>query len=114
MFTGVPKGFRTPVAAVKGKIPGLSRSAAIPGNPVKISLPCILAYHRSLKSTPIFIPILYRFYTATRRPTMNQTLKIDTREARSKLSIPADRRPYWRQLTPGVFIGYRKNATGGV
>ena len=45
---------------------------------------------------------------------MNQTPKIDTREARNKLSIPADRRPYWRQLTPGVFIGYRKNATGGV
>ena len=40
--------------------------------------------------------------------------KLETREARIKLPTPADRRPYWKQLTPGVFIGYRKNATGGV
>lgn len=40
--------------------------------------------------------------------------KLETRESRLKLPAPADRRPYWKQLTPGVFIGYRKNATGGV
>jgi integrase len=40
--------------------------------------------------------------------------KLETREGRLKLPAPADRRPYWKQLTPGVFIGYRKNATGGV
>lgn len=40
--------------------------------------------------------------------------KLETREGRLKLAVPADRRPYWKQLTPGVFIGYRKNATGGV
>lgn len=40
--------------------------------------------------------------------------KLETREGRLKLAVPADRRPYWKQLTPGVFIGYRKNMTGGV
>ena len=45
---------------------------------------------------------------------MKKAAKIDTPEARSKLAIPADRRPYWQQLTPGLFVGYRKNATGGV
>lgn len=40
--------------------------------------------------------------------------KLETREARNRLPAPADRRPFWKQLIPGVFIGYRKNPTGGV
>ena len=40
--------------------------------------------------------------------------RLETREARLRLPVPKDRRPYWKQLTPGVFIGYRKNTTGGV
>lgn len=40
--------------------------------------------------------------------------RFETREARLRLPMPADRRPYWKQLFPGLFIGYRKNTTGGV
>lgn len=45
---------------------------------------------------------------------LSRDSRIETREARQRLAIPADREPYWRQLTPGVFIGYRKGSKGGV
>ncbi|QFY42686.1 site-specific integrase [Candidatus Methylospira mobilis] len=45
---------------------------------------------------------------------MTRDAKLETREARGRLEIPQDKRPYWRQLTPGVFLGYRKSKTGGV
>ena len=38
--------------------------------------------------------------------------RLETREARSNLK-PAHE-PYWRLITPGLFLGYRKGATGGV
>jgi integrase len=45
---------------------------------------------------------------------LSRDSRIETREARQRLPIPADREPYWRQLTPGVFLGYRKGPKGGV
>ncbi len=45
---------------------------------------------------------------------LSRDSRIETREARQRLAIPADREPYWRQLTPGVFIGYRKGPKSGV
>lgn len=40
--------------------------------------------------------------------------RLETREARLRLPPPKDREPFWKQLQPGLFIGYRKNPTGGV
>ena len=37
--------------------------------------------------------------------------RLETREARSRL--PVQHEPYWRQITTGVFIGYRKGKLGG-
>lgn len=45
---------------------------------------------------------------------LSRDSRIETREARLRLPIPADREPYWRQLTPGAFLGYRKGPKGGV
>ena len=45
---------------------------------------------------------------------LSRDSRIETREARQRLAIPATREPYWRQLTPGIFLGYRKGPTGGV
>jgi integrase len=45
---------------------------------------------------------------------LSRDSRIETRDARQRLAIPADREPYWRQLTPGIFIGYRKGPKGGV
>ncbi len=38
--------------------------------------------------------------------------KLETREARARLKVRAE--PYWRQIHPGLFVGYRKGKTGGV
>lgn len=38
--------------------------------------------------------------------------RIDTRNARSKLQPQHE--PYWRQIQPGLFLGYRKSTNGGV
>lgn len=38
--------------------------------------------------------------------------RIETREARTRLKQQHE--PYWRQIHPGLFVGYRKGATGGV
>ena len=38
--------------------------------------------------------------------------KLGTREARSKLA--KQHNPYWREITPGLHIGYRKGERGGV
>jgi site-specific recombinase XerD len=38
--------------------------------------------------------------------------RIETREARRKLLVAST--PYWRSISPGVFIGYRKGPTGGI
>lgn len=38
--------------------------------------------------------------------------RLETRESRSRLK--AAHEPYWRQIHPGLFVGYRKGATGGV
>lgn len=45
---------------------------------------------------------------------MARDYRLETRDARARLPIQADREPYWRQLTPGIFLGYRKGPTGGV
>lgn len=37
--------------------------------------------------------------------------KLDTRSARSNLEVR--RKPYWRSISQGHYIGYRKNKTGG-
>ncbi len=37
---------------------------------------------------------------------------LGTREARSKLARRHN--PYWREITPGLHIGYRKGKRGGV
>ncbi len=44
-----------------------------------------------------------------RRP---RDARIETRDARSKLARQED--PYWRQITPGLAVGYVKGARGGV
>ena len=37
--------------------------------------------------------------------------RLETREARRRLAVAHE--PYWRQIHPGLFIGYRKGETGG-
>ena len=38
--------------------------------------------------------------------------RLETRDARLRLSVAHE--PYWKQLTPGTFVGYRKGPNGGV
>ncbi|WNV04197.1 tyrosine-type recombinase/integrase [Candidatus Methylospira mobilis] len=44
---------------------------------------------------------------------MVRSSTIETREARLRIKEQANREPEWRQIVPGVFLGYRKAATGG-
>jgi integrase len=43
---------------------------------------------------------------------LSRDARLETREARARLK--ASHEPYWRQITPGLFLGYRKGARGGV
>lgn len=40
--------------------------------------------------------------------------RIETRQARLRLPVPADREPYWRLVHEGLHLGYRKAPRGGV
>jgi integrase len=40
--------------------------------------------------------------------------KLDTREARLRLKVREDREPYWRLISEGLHVGYRRNENGGV
>lgn len=43
---------------------------------------------------------------------LSRDARLETREARSRLKIRHE--PYWRSIHPGVALGYRKGARGGV
>lgn len=48
---------------------------------------------------------------------MGRTVKdtrLETRQARLRLSVKKDREPYWRLLRQGLHLGYRKTTNGGV
>jgi integrase len=48
---------------------------------------------------------------------MGRTVKdtrLETRQARLRLTIKKDREPYWRLLRQGLHLGYRKSPQGGV
>src|SRR5580700_4630039 len=58
--------------------------------------------------------IRYALPSDIRHSRMSRTLrdaKLDTRSAR--LRLPARREPYWRSVSEGLAIGYRKGAKGG-
>jgi integrase len=40
--------------------------------------------------------------------------RLETRQARLRLPVPADREPYWRLIHLGLHIGYRKSTRGGI
>jgi len=42
---------------------------------------------------------------------MSTALRLQTREARKKLSQRSE--PYWLEISRGRYIGYRRGATGG-
>lgn len=42
---------------------------------------------------------------------LSRDARIETREARYRLKVSKE--PYWRQIHPGLFIGYYKGSTGG-
>ena len=43
---------------------------------------------------------------------LSRDSRLETREARQRLAIAHE--PYWKLLSPGIFIGYRKGPKGGV
>ncbi|BBL73007.1 tyrosine-type recombinase/integrase [Methylomagnum ishizawai] len=43
---------------------------------------------------------------------LSRDARLETRDARARLKIQHE--PYWRQITPGLFLGYRKGSRGGV
>ena len=42
---------------------------------------------------------------------LRRVARLETREARTRLKSRRD--PYWKQLEPGLALGYRKNKAGG-
>jgi len=42
---------------------------------------------------------------------LSRNARLETRDARARLKIQNE--PYWHQITPGVFLGYRKGKSGG-
>ncbi len=61
-------------------------------------------------STPVYARLLDTIGTPMPRATKSP--KLDTRTARSKL--PVAKKPVYTQIGRGLFLGYRKNQTGGV
>jgi integrase len=65
----------------------------------------------------VFTPVYYRELPKTSEfhhaavGRLARDPRLETREAR--LRLPAQHEPYWRQITTGVFIGYRKGKLGG-
>jgi integrase len=43
---------------------------------------------------------------------LSRDARLETRDARARLKVQHE--PYWRQVTPGLFLGYRKGTRGGV
>lgn len=43
---------------------------------------------------------------------LSRDARLETRDARARLKTQHE--PYWRQITPGLFLGYRKGSRGGM